>query len=52
MAVAEKGAQTDLERLKGACETALATAKKEGRNRCVVATLPPDDAILSRRARG
>ena len=52
VAVAEKDCPADMERMKHACEAALATAKKEGRNRCVIATLPPQPAILSRRARG
>jgi diguanylate cyclase (GGDEF)-like protein len=51
MAVVPKDGKADLERMKEVCEAALLMAKQQGRNRCVISTLPPEEAILARRTR-
>ena len=52
LAVVEKDGSADLDRMKGACEAALKRAKAEGRNRCVITTIPVDEARLAQRSRG
>jgi diguanylate cyclase (GGDEF)-like protein len=52
LAVAETGAPTDLDRLREASEAALASAKEQGRNRCVVTVVPAGEVPQARRARG
>ena len=52
MAVVEKDGTADLDRMKDTCEAALKRAKAEGRNRCVITTIPADETVLSQRARG
>jgi diguanylate cyclase (GGDEF)-like protein len=52
LAVVEKDGKADLDRMKDACEAALAAAKEQGRNRAVVTVIPAEQAVLARRARG
>ena len=50
VAVVEKDVPAELDQMRDVCEAALAEAKQQGRNRCVVITVPAG-AALARRAR-